>query len=357
MSNDPRDHDGQKLLKALSALKKNKLAVTRLSKFLISLESDLIFDGSTREEITGPIIDAIHDSNAIYEKELADGTRLKFLYRTKIARDFLFSQPDVPTHVWEPQTTKLLNYLINKTNGDVLIGGAYFGDHAVLAGNWLKNTGRKIHCFEPNLEQSDMLLENLKMNEIFDFSVLNYGLWNESGSNLKLEGFDSFANAVVCGPDDGFQTVTIDDYFFANHTHLGILMLDIEGAEHNALLGAPQLLGRDRPAIIFEVHRDYVNWDNGLRNTAICKLLLTYGYHIYAVRDTNTNREMYNLPVELIPLDKVYLDGPNHGFNMVAVQDYNIFKSKEIRFVEAVSPKLLPHKDARLFHPIDGFID
>jgi FkbM family methyltransferase len=357
MSNDPRDHNGQKLFKALVLIKEDKLAANLLSNFLVDLEERLIYDGSVREEITGPIIDAIHDSNDIFEKRLADGTLFKFLYRTKIARDFLFSKYETPTHVWEPQTTKLLNFLISKTNGDILIGGAYFGDHAVLAGNWLKNSTRKIHCFEPNLDQSKMLIENFKINDIANYSLKNLGLWSESGLNLKLDGFDSFANAVVCDDDDGFATISIDDYFASTKRALGVLMLDIEGAEYKALLGASKILMRDRPMIIFEVHRDYVNWDNGLQNTEICKLLLGYGYHVYAVRDINTNKEMYDLPVELIPLDQVYLDGPNHGFNMVAVLDPGIFLGEKFKFVNSVSPKLLVHRDAKFFHPTDGFVD
>ncbi|KAF0188188.1 MAG: hypothetical protein FD168_1892 [Desulfobulbaceae bacterium] len=355
MANDPRDLDGKRLQNALYMLGRNESLRKQLMFFLRDAEQDLIFDGSVRDEITGPIVDALHDEKDVYEKSLSDGTRFRILFRTKIARDFLMSPQEHPSHVWEPQTTKLLLGLTSGIKGDVIVGGAYFGDQAVLVAKNIKTSGRSIHCFEPNLDQAAMLRENFKINNLDNVRINTLGLWSESSVRLKLDGFDSFANAIQADADeDGFETISIDDYRNQSNLEIGLIQLDIEGAELGTLRGAEKTIAQFKPHIIFEVHKDYVDWSHGLENTELLRMLLEAGYTIFAIRDFNSHYEMPGKPVELIPADKVYLEGPPHGFNMVAVQDVAIFAGPGYKIVENVSPKLLLHKDPALHHPTDG---
>lgn len=150
MSNDPRDLNCQKLKQALALLGRDAQLRKQMIEWLKEAEKVIDYTGSVRDDVTGPIVDALHTDDDQYEKTLNDGTRFELLYRTKIARDFLLSQRQHPSHVWEPQTTRLLQHLAAHTQGDVLIGGAYFGDHAILLGRQLKDSGRKVHCFEPS---------------------------------------------------------------------------------------------------------------------------------------------------------------------------------------------------------------
>lgn len=355
MANDPRDTDGKNLQKALYLLGRNKNLRKQLIDFLKDSESSFDGEGSVRDEVTGPIIDALHDENDIYEKSLADGTHFKFLFRTKIARDFMLAVDEHPTHVWEPQTTKLLLNLTENMKQDVLVGGAYFGDQAILVAKNLTNNNRIVHCFEPNTEQAEMLQENSRLNALQNIRFNSLGLWEESGVRMRLDGFDSFANAVKAeSNEDGFDTISIDDYQKQLDIEIGLIQLDIEGAELSVIKGGANTLSLFKPHIIFEVHRDYVDWSKGLENIELCSLLHKFGYSIFAIRDFNTHYEMTNKPIELIPSHQVYLEGPPHGFNMIAVLDETLFNSSEYKIVEDVSPKLLFHKDPALHHPTDG---
>lgn len=357
MANDPRDLDGSRLQQALLKLGRDATLRAELMAWLKRAERSLAYGASVRDDITGPIIDALHSEADVYEKQLADGTRFRFLYRTKIARDFLLAEQERPSHVWEPQTTRLLQHLTVRTKGDVLIGGAYFGDHAVVLGVQLRGSGRQVHCFEPNTDQAGMLAANAQLNDLQNLRINRLGLWHESSRRLRLDGFDSFANAVPATGDEGFETITIDDYCQGQGCAIGVLMLDIEGAELHALEGAARVLKQDRPAVVFEVHRDYVDWSVGLLQTPICALLAAAGYQLYAVRDFNTHQEMGERCIELIPVDSVYLEGPPHGFNMLAVADPALIAGPLFRQVRNVSPKLLRHKDPALHHPLDGLPD
>lgn len=355
MTNDPRDLSGKSLARALYLLGRNTTLRQLLIDFLISSESQLNVNGSVRDLITGPIVDALHDEKDLYEKCLADGTRIKFLFRTKIARDFLMAQGGAVTHVWEPQTTKLLLQLTKGIKGDVIVGGAYFGDQAVLVAKNILPSGGIVHCFEPNADQAQLLQENFALNGLDNIRIQINGLWIKSKARMRLEGFDSFANSIIVeNNEEGIETLSIDDYQAKCNINIGLIQLDIEGAELQALKGAKQSITRFKPHIIFEIHNTYVDWSSGLYNTEICQYLIELGYTLFAIRDFNTYFEMQGKPIELIPIDSVYLEGPPHGFNIVAIQNPELFSNPCFKIVTNVSPKLLLHKDPALHHPVDG---
>lgn len=355
ITNDPRDASGARLQQAMQRLGRHPVLRKAMMDLLQRAETQLSYSGPVRDDVTGPIADALHGDDDRYEKTLADGTKFNFLFRTKIARDFLMSQQEHPNHVWEPQTTKLLLNLAHGLKGDVVVGGAYFGDQAILVARGVAHN-QTVHCFEPNADQATMLAGNVNLNRLNNVRVSKVGLWSHSNVRLKLDGFDSFANAVSASANDkdAFSTVSIDDYRAQNNATIGLIQLDIEGAEYGALLGARKTLQEDKPFVVFEVHRHYVDWSHGLPQTDICHYLAGLGYTLFAVRDFNSHIDMGNRRIELIPVDKVYLQGPPHGFNMLAVQDPSRVQGAGFHIVENVSPKLLAHKDPALHHPVGG---
>ncbi len=132
-------------------------------------------------------------------------------------------------------------------------------------------------------------------------------------------------------------------------------MLDIEGGEFAALRGASHYLNQpvgEAPHLIFEVHRNYVDWSDGLENTEIIKYLRNKGYSLYAIRDYQSNMPMGDQPIEIIRPEDIYLDGPPHGFNMLGTKDERILDPKLFRFCSGVSPKLLTHRDPQLHQPL-----
>jgi FkbM family methyltransferase len=350
--------DPKKLMASLSLIAGRPEWRALFIEHLLQFEHAITGTGiDLREEVIGPLVDALYDDDQIVRKELADGTRLDFLYRSKIARDFLLSAPARPDHAWEPQTSRLLIELAG-TASQILVGGAYFGDQAILLAQQAARNEGTVHAFEPNPEQRRMLVHNAALNSLSNIVVRPEGLWDDSSTTLKLVGYDSFAHPEVSTDSSGFQTTTVQDYLAAAGVgRLDLIMLDIEGAELRALRGAASYLAQPAgtaPDVVFEVHRDYVDWTEGLEHTAIVRLLQDFGYHVFAVRDFNSNVDMRGKPIELIPAAAVYLDGPPHGFNMVAVKDPTRFAGAPYKICRNVSPKLLRHKDPTLHHPTDG---
>ena len=349
-----------KALEALARIAQDEAWKAAFIRQLIAFEGTIDALGvDVREEITGPLVDALFDGDQVVRKTLSSGVTFEFLYRSKIARDFVMSTPEAPDHAWEPQTSRILVNLARRAQ-QVVIGGAYFGDHAVLIAREIAPRGGVVHAFEPNGEQRAMLARNAALNGLSNIRPRPEGLWSDSSTNLKLVGYDSFASAEVAeaGAEGGFQTLTIADYLkAAGVDRPDLIVIDIEGAELGALKGAEPFLKQppgQAPDILFEVHRHYVDWSKGLLETEIARLLTGNGYHLFALRDFNSNYDLAGRPIELIPADAIYLDGPPHGFNMVAVKDPAIFETDAYRIVRDVSPKYLRHKDPKLHHPVGG---
>jgi len=346
----------QKLSAALELIANNPAWRAAFINQMKALEKAIATPGlDIRETVTGPLVDALHEDNQVVRKQLADGTQLDFLYRSKIARDFVMASQEQPDHAWEPQTTRLLTHLA-KNARHVVVGGAYFGDQAILIAKQVQKNNGLVHAFEPNHDQRSMLVHNAKLNELSNIVPRAEGLWDNSTTTLTLVGFDSFAHPEEVTDDtNGFSTLTIGDYLDSQQVaQLDLIMLDIEGAELRALHGAEKFLAQpagQAPNIVFEVHRHYVDWSNGLENTEIVSFLTSHGYQVYAVRDFNSNYDLNGHPIELIPADSVYLEGPAHGFNMVAIKDASLLDNPAFKICHGVSPKLLAHKAPELHHP------
>jgi FkbM family methyltransferase len=314
---------------------------------------------AVREDVTGPIVDALHAEAGVVTKGLANGLVLEFLYRSKIARDFVLSTPATPDHVWEPQTTKLILHLARGA-ANVVVGGAYFGDQAVPLAAAIAAHGGVCHAFEPDADQAGMLARNAERNGLANLRVSTFGLWDDDSAGLRLTGEDAFATSSPAAADGNgsLPATTLDGYLDrAGVDDVELIVLDLEGAEHAALRGAQRRLelppGR-APQLVFEVHRSYVDWSDGLDQTEILRYLAELGYSAYAVRDFQSNHDLGDRPIELVPPDTAYLDGPPHGFNVLATKEPALVEDGPFVISPGVSPKLLTHRDPALHHPAGG---
>jgi len=306
---------------------------------------------TVRDDVTGPIVDALHAGVDLVRKELSNGLVLEFPYRSKIARDFVMAAPERPDHVWEPQTTRLLLHLAAGVE-HAIVGGAYFGDQAVPLAHALRGRGA-CHAFEPDAGQAAMLRRNAGLNGLDNLRVHSLGLWRDAETRLAFVGSDALAATVASR--DGVPTTTIDLYAReAGIGRVGLIMLDLEGAELAVLEGAKRVLAEDGPHVVFEVHRAYVDWSDGLEATAVVRYLAGYGYTFFAVRDFQSNVDLAGRPIELVPIATAWLDGPPHGFNILATREPSIVDAEPFRIVPNVSPKLLFHRDPALHHPTGG---
>jgi len=98
-----------------------------------------------------------------------------------------------------------------------------------------------------------------------------------------------------------------------------------------------------------------VDWSEGLLETPIAKLLTSFGYYLYAIRDFQGNYDMKGKSIELIAPEQTVLEGPPHGFNMLAIKDISLLDNPVFSFCSNVSPKYILHKDPLIHYHRDGF--
>ncbi len=317
-----------------------------------------------RFEVRLPIVRLLMREAGMHRVILKNGLIFDVGLDSRIEEALLLSASAHPDHVWEPQTTRLLVTLGGEA-AHVIVGGAYIGDQVLPVARAMAERGRGgvVHAFEPMEHPFFRLLHHLKINGITNVKAHQLALWDESQVALSLEGEAALASSLPVseGRSSGrpaVPSISLDDYVEANGLpSIGLIMLDLEGGEEKALAGASKALSQpfpQAPHVVFEVHRSYVDWSVGLENTPIVKFVKSKGYTVFAIRDFHSNYAMEGRPIEVIPVDRVYLEGPPHGFNLLATKEPGLIRRLGLRVVEHVSPKLLLHKEPALHYPLDG---
>lgn len=347
--------------KALKAIGKNEELRAKFINFIKEVESNLPYSGkgSVRDDITKYLVDGLFEKDDFVVKQIQSGLKYKFSagIASKVAREFLLSTPEIPEYAWEPQTTKLLLYLSDKAKS-VFVGGAYFGDQVIPIADLIRKNEGKVYAFDLNERQIETLKENAAINNLGNIVPELKGLWNDSKTYLNISDTDDLAFATPAIWENKSNTITIDEYIEQNKVKgVDLIMLDVEGSEYNILKGAEEQLKKEKgyPNIVFEVHSSYMDWSKGLENTDLVKYLMSFGYHVFSIRDFQGNYDMKKKAIELILPEKTYIEGPPHGFNMLAVKEKSLIDNNFFKMCENVSPKYIIHKDPSLHHHTDGF--
>lgn len=314
-------------------------------------------DFNLRDQITIKVFDQLISRNKVFKKSINE-LNIFFPNTPKISKEFLLSHEKFPDHIWEPQTHKLINILFkNQNQNNIIFGGAFFGDHACLIAKNFPNS--KIYCFEPVNKQRFYLKKNKIKNKLSNLFISKKALFKNKNKKLyikekKNDDGDISITSNKKNNNKFFFTDSLDNFIENKKIKkIDLLMIDVEGNELNVLLGAKKLLKKDKlENIIFEIHSKYVNWNKGLKKTPIIKLLKSHNYKIFCIRDIHSNFKTKN-NIELLSLDNTFLEGPKHGFNLIATKNKNLLFNKNILITKKnVSPKYLFYKSSSKFHYI-----
>jgi FkbM family methyltransferase len=172
--------------------------------------------------------------------------------------------------VYERFETSLFQGLIKP--GTVVVDiGANVGYYTLLASDRVGADGR-VYAFEPDPTNYALLVRNVRRNGCTNVVTVPRGVAAGRGvAELFLGshnfGRHSFARANV--PDPGgrveIQTTGLDEFFVASGTsadqaRIGVVKIDVEGAEGLVLQGARRTLAGDDVTVLMEF------WPYGLRN-------------------------------------------------------------------------------------------
>jgi FkbM family methyltransferase len=143
---------------------------------------------------------------------------------------------------------------------DFIDGGAWIGDSALV---FTKYQPARIFCFEPIEANHKLLLETIRLNPKHNLIAVRAGLGEGDG---ELELFGNLTDASISpevlnvnGDADRqkhevIQVTSIDSYVPQHDVRPGLIKLDIESAEMDALHGSVNTIRKFRPVLIVSIY-------------------------------------------------------------------------------------------------------
>lgn len=175
-----------------------------------------------------------------------------------------------PVNTWQKDFTKIVvDYVDNfYTCIDV---GSHYGFLTKEFSSYFDN----VYAFEMNKKIYDYFLQNVSdCNNIKSFNV---ALYNEDNDHLlSTNDLDSGQNKINKNGKIEVKGKTLDSYKLEN---VGLIKLDIQGGEFNALEGSIETLKNNNPIVVVEILNRNM-YDRYLKNKKTIDLLFSLNYEI-----------------------------------------------------------------------------
>jgi FkbM family methyltransferase len=161
--------------------------------------------------------------------------------------------------------------------------GANIGNHSLYFSNYY----HKVISFEPNVRTYKILSLNSEL--VSNIDCFNLGLSDQDKSAVLGVSKSNKGGAHILAKglkDNSDETVNIElkklDTFLPNLENVGLIKIDVEGHELQALKGAEGTIKKNMPVLMFEQHREDFN-QGGQGGSPVLTLLGDYGYKNFAV--------------------------------------------------------------------------
>jgi len=165
---------------------------------------------------------------------------------------------------------KTIDAVKNKAIIDV---GGFIGDSAIL---FSEVTSDKVYTFEPVAANLELMKKTIELNNAKNIVPVKLGLGkcknkttisvNDAASSIKS---DRMADAQ----QEEIEITTLDSYVEENNLEVGMIKVDIEGAEQDFLAGAKETICKQKPVLLLSIYHsidDYLkikplieSWDLG----------------------------------------------------------------------------------------------
>lgn len=196
---------------------------------------------------------------------------------------------------WEKISMGLWKELAKKSKVIIDIG-ANTGLYSLIASS--VNSNAKIHSFEPVQRTAELLKINLRLNSpnkiefhqvaVSDFSGIAtfYDLDTKSqySASLNKEMLSRFDNRL----EYEVEVVRLDEFSALDNLKVGLIKLDVEMHEPEAIEGMIGILKRDRPTLLVEILSDELG-------ERIESQIGDMGYRYFNIDEKNPPIEVYSL--------------------------------------------------------------
>ncbi len=200
---------------------------------------------------------------------------------------------------FEPYISELMRKEVKK--GDIVVDiGANIGYHTLLMARLVGEKG-KVYAFEPHPDNFELLKKNVEINGYKNVVLEQKAVGDKKGKiNLYLdEEGKSVKHSIVRHDYTKNAPIKVDlinlDSYFKNNTAVNFIKMDVEGAEHYAIMGMSNLLGKNkRINMILEFTPTYLE-KLGIRPEEHIKLLRDLGFNLQNINEKNRVLEVFEL--------------------------------------------------------------
>jgi FkbM family methyltransferase len=153
---------------------------------------------------------------------------------------------------------------LQSVGGNIIHSGSGFGDFLPA----LKNCD-KVWTFEPNPLMYQSSLETISYNnldnvEIFPFAIGSYD-GTASLKHIDEDGHEMGPRSEMSELGETVKIVKLDSVIPKN-SKISLIHLDLEGYEFEALIGAKEIIQRDKPIIVLEIDSRAVTYNNFMQS-------------------------------------------------------------------------------------------
>jgi FkbM family methyltransferase len=182
--------------------------------------------------------------------------------------------------------------LVLKAGADVIDVGFNIGMQAELM---MPLTGGNIYGYEASKKIYDFSKAKFAGNE--RIKLFNYAIADSVGTAQFIDtdqwGAGSLRHTAgmdYCKVGNDYATITVElkrlDDLLGDHDNIGLIKLDIEGAEMSALEGARELIKRNRPFIVMEYCHNALSFEfrsKPIEGTTLFHYAREIGYKVYNI--------------------------------------------------------------------------
>ena len=243
-------------------------------------------------EALGPVVSGYVNSLEFHRRRLQDpaagvAPQVAELYGVRIlaSADDLAVGCQVLNGAYEPEVVAVFESLL-RPGMHVVDVGANIGVFTMLAGRLVGPEG-SVLAVEPNPRNARMVEASRRLNGFAHVTVLQAAAGRGVG---LLELNTSFSNGTTSAIDDrdvlraeSVACVALDPLLDPARP-VGLIKLDVEGAEFNALAGCEAMLRRDRPAIVLEFGPGALPSISGVSGEELLGWLIERGYELDVLR-------------------------------------------------------------------------
>jgi len=152
-------------------------------------------------------------------------------------------------------TRKIISKL---KKGDIIEVGANIGTETISFADIAKKNELKVYAYEPVLSNLDYIKIFKEKNNLDNLIIKDSLVSDYNGvANFKVPTKNDSGSGFISDNDNDqeFKVVKLDDENFGN---ISVLCIDVEGFEYQVLKGSLNLITIQRPYIIVEVNKNYL---------------------------------------------------------------------------------------------------